>query len=242
MTDSDNTILNFTNLGWKKPNADGEKSWVFRGISNQIVTGQIVALRGPNGCGKTSLLEVLAGWRPATDGDVHRPAKRVMLVPAEPRIVFFPWYTLERSLQAYEVFAVGCGCSKAILRDRREQLVTTFGLETHLCHFPHELSRGYRARGALACALLLSPKVMLLDEILSSMDQASKSKIAEFFLHEARENGLAIVIVSHEDSPATAMADTVWQLDADTPDLHVYHNDHGDRSGSASRELRREQA
>ena len=179
-----------------------------------VEPGQIVALIGPNGSGKSTLLRVIAGLltpdrgRVSIDGTpVQGPSPRVGLVFQEPRLL--PWRSTADNV-AYPLELAGV--PRAERRDRVAALLQTVGLEGADGLIPSRMSGGMRQRAALARTLATEPRVLLLDEPFSALDELTRERLnLELLDIEARQRS-TVVIVTHSVQEAIFLADRVVVL------------------------------
>jgi NitT/TauT family transport system ATP-binding protein len=184
------------------------------GIDLAVEPGQIVALIGPNGSGKSTLLRVLAGLlRPdrgeaSLDGDpIAGPDPRIGLVFQEPRLL--PWRSAERNV-AYPLELAGWPRDR---RDRRVgELLDLVDLRAVASLVPDRLSGGMRQRAALARSLALEPRVLLLDEPFSALDELTRERLNLELLALWGGTKTTIVVVTHSIQEAIFLADRVVVL------------------------------
>jgi len=188
-----------------------------RDLDLEIASGKITALLGPSGCGKTTTLKMIAGLLNPTSGDVHFDGESVAHIAAEKRgaaMVFqnyllFPYMTVGQN--------VGFGLrmrhvdKKTIAEKVSEmlELVHLPGLEDRR---PKQLSGGQQQRIALARALIIQPKVLLLDEPLSNLDAHLRDEMRELILGIQRQLGITSIFVTHDQEEAVVLADTIALL------------------------------
>lgn len=171
--------------------------------------GELIALVGRNGAGKSTLLKCIAGWTRATDGDVFVLGKPVMqnerwireyviLVPDTPAFYdeLTAWEHLQFSAQVH-------GWQN--WEDEAEDLLNRYGLLNNKDAFPHAFSRGMRYKLALCMALLVEPKILLLDEPLGPLDPVSADDLWRQ-MNRHRADGMTILLSSHQ-LPAEAHPD-----------------------------------
>jgi len=169
-------------------------------LSFRVEPGEIVALAGPNGSGKTTTLRCIAGIIPATFGDVRinsysilknpLEAKRTIgFLPEEPQL--FEHLTVKEHLQ-FTAAVYGVKNFETRVSDLLEELDL---LETANL-LPHELSRGMKQKLALACSLIHEPTNLLLDEPLTGLDIPGARRVKEIILSRARR-GAAVLVSSH---------------------------------------------
>ncbi len=183
-------------------------------INLAIEPGEIVALIGPNGSGKSTLLRVLAGLLAPErgvallDGDpVTRPDPRIGLVFQEPRLL--PWRSAARNV-GYPLELAGWPTAE---RDRRVgELLELVDLEAMASRHPDELSGGMRQRAALARSLALQPRVLLLDEPFSALDELTRERLNVELLGLWARTSTTIVVVTHSIQEAIFLGDRVVVL------------------------------
>jgi len=192
----------------------GARLEALAGIDLTIEPGQIVALIGPNGSGKSTLLRVLAGLlRPdrgeaTIDGDpITGPDPRIGLVFQEPRLL--PWRTAERNI-AYPLELAGWPPARR--NDRVAELLDLVDLRTVAGLVPDRLSGGMRQRAALARSLALEPRVLLLDEPFSALDELTRERLNVELLELWARTSATIVVVTHSVQEAIFLADRVVVL------------------------------
>lgn len=181
------------------------------GLSFDVAGGEIVALIGPNGCGKSTFLRVAAGLLAPEHGTitldgvaVTDPDPRIGLVFQEPRLL--PWRSVADNV-TYPLELAGWP------RDRRAprlaELLHAVGLGAAAALRPAQLSGGMRQRAAIARSLALAPDVLLLDEPFSALDALSRERFNLELLRLQERTGTTIVIVTHSIPEAILVADRV---------------------------------
>jgi NitT/TauT family transport system ATP-binding protein len=196
------------------PTAGGDCLVALDGIDLTVEPGQIVAIIGPNGSGKSTLLRVAAGLlRPdrgttALDGlEITEPSARVGIVFQEPRLL--PWRSTSANV-AYPLELAGAPSEER--RARVDALLRTVGLERVAGLVPSQLSGGMRQRAALARALALEPRVLLLDEPFSALDELTRERLNRELLALAADRASTLVVVTHSVQEAIFLADRVVVL------------------------------
>jgi oligopeptide/dipeptide ABC transporter ATP-binding protein len=196
-------------LGWLK---------AVEGVSLSVAPGEIFGLVGESGCGKSTL-----GLHRPTAGEVrfegrtvsHLPAEEVRGVRREIQYVYQdpgasldPWRTVGRSIR--EPLVVHTALSRPDIRHRVEEIMAAVGLEPHhLQRYPHEFSGGQQRRLALACTLVLNPRLIIFDEPTAGLDVSVQATILRFFKQMQGKFHLAYLFISHDLGIIRLMCDRV---------------------------------
>jgi len=187
-------------------------------ISLDIHKGELFALLGGSGCGKTTLLRVLAGFEKPSAGKVFIDGQNVTELPPYERPVnmmfqsyaLFPHMTVEKN--------VGYGLkheemSDAARRDRVRQMLDLVQLTEFGERKPHQLSGGQRQRVALARALAKQPKLLLLDEPLGALDKKLRERTQFEIMNIQYKTGITFVVVTHDQEEAMTLSNRIAVMD-----------------------------
>jgi len=187
-------------------------------ISFAVPTGRYGVLMGQTGCGKTSLLEAIAGLRPITGGSVFLDDRDVtVLAPGERGIGYVPQdAALFRTMTVYNHLAFALTLRRlkpAAIRQRVEELADWLGIRPLLLRRPAGLSGGEAQRVALGRALSFRPKYLLLDEPLSALDEATRGSVVELLEGLRKSGGVTVLHVTHSRAEADRLADVRFRLE-----------------------------
>ena len=177
-------------------------------VSLQIMPGQVTCLLGPSGCGKSTTLRMIAGVEMQDSGTIHVDGKlicdTIFRVPPERREIglMFQDFALFPHLSVAD--NVGYG-----LRGSRASKLERVDLKRFIDGYPHQLSGGEQQRVALARALAPRPRIMLMDEPFSGLDNRLRDGIRDETLSILKEEDTAVLLVTHEPDEAMRMADEI---------------------------------
>lgn len=184
-------------------------------VSLSIQPGQVTCLLGPSGCGKSTTLRMIAGVEMQDSGEIHVDGNlvcdTVFRVPAERRRIglMFQDFALFPHLTVADNVAFGLTGSAAEKRARVGEMLDRVDLRRFIDAWPHELSGGEQQRVALARALAPEPRIMLMDEPFSGLDNRLRDEIRDTTLTILKEAGTAVLLVTHEPEEAMRMADDI---------------------------------
>src|SRR3984885_5722284 len=189
------------------------------GLSIEMAPGELVALLGPSGCGKTTALRIVAGFEIADSGSVLVDGKDISTIPAAKRDMgmVFQSYSLFPNMIALDNVAFGLRMRKVGTVNRRKQaseLLDMVGLADQARQYPHQLSGGPHRRVAMAGALAIEPRVLLLDEPLSALDAKVRLQLREQIRTLQQRLGTTTLFVTHDQEEALSMADRVGVMRA----------------------------
>jgi len=176
------------------------------GISLDVPRGGFVALVGASGCGKTTLLHLIAGLDYPTTGTVAVTGRSTLMFQ---EAALFPWLTVARNVELPLRFA---GVPKAQRADRAAELIDKVGLSSFAKHRPHQLSGGMRQRVALARALAQDTDLILMDEPFGALDAITRDTLHDELEHLWLERRFTVVFVTHNVREAVRLADRVVLL------------------------------
>jgi len=184
-------------------------------VSLSVAAGQVTCLLGPSGCGKSTTLRMIAGVERADTGAVRIDGRLVagpgVHLPPEQRSVglMFQDFALFPHLTVAENVGFGLRIDKAEKTRRVGELLDKVDLSGFAAKHPHQLSGGEQQRVALARALAPKPRVMLMDEPFSGLDNRLRDGIRDRTLELLKEAGTGVLLVTHEPDEAMRMADEI---------------------------------
>lgn len=168
-------------------------------LSLKVKNGESVALLGESGSGKSTLLRVICGLETPKSGDILLGGDSVIATPTEKRGIglLFQDYNLFPHLRIVDNVAFGLTSRRREKRDAALVLLQEAGMEHYARRYPHEISGGEQQRIALLRALILKPRVMLLDEPFSNLDATTKEETAGRTFALLCQNKVPVIMVTH---------------------------------------------
>ena len=183
-------------------------------LSVKVPQGRMLALLGPSGCGKTTTLRMVAGFIEPTSGSIRAGGSDITRIPAHKRDtgLVFQNYALFPHMSAAENIAFGLrrrGVGRAERDQRVGVMLDKLKLSGLADRLPRQLSGGQQQRVAVARALVINPSILLLDEPLSNLDAKLRESTGLEMSRLQREFGLTSIFVTHDQSEAMSIADTI---------------------------------
>lgn len=191
---------------------------IFKNFNLTISEGRILALVGPSGGGKTTLLRMLAGLEKVDSGQIIYNGETVSIDHLEERnllgFVFqdfqlFPHMTVLENLILSPMKTMGT--PKEAAKQKAIELLTRLGLGEHVEVYPHSLSGGQKQRVALARAMMIDPQVIGYDEPTSALDPELRKEVEQLILQN-RETGITQIVVTHDMAFAENIADEILKV------------------------------
>jgi molybdate/tungstate transport system ATP-binding protein len=190
------------------------KEFKINDVSLEINENEYFILLGPSGSGKTMLLELIAGMWSPDSGKIYINDENVTYLPPEKRGVGFVYqnYMLFPHKTVFDNIAFGLKIrkfKKELIKKNVDEIMTLFGISHLTDRLPRTLSGGEQQRTALARALIINPKVLLMDEPLSALDRITRGELIKEFKKIHNEFEITIIHVTHNFDEALQLADRV---------------------------------
>ena len=187
-------------------------------INLTVPTGKLTSLLGPSGCGKTTLLRIIAGLELTDTGRIFFDGEDVTDVPVQKRHIgfMFQHYALFRHMTVFDNIAFGLTVlpkkqrpNKAEIAKKVNHLLELVQLSSTANKYPHQLSGGQRQRIALARALAVEPKLLLLDEPFGALDAKVRKELRTWLRSIHHELGVTSILVTHDQEEAAELSDEI---------------------------------
>ena len=186
---------------------------VFSNVSFSIDRGEFVCIIGHSGCGKTTVLNVLAGLDTATSGHAFMDNREIAGPSLERGVVFqshalMPWLTVRKNI-AFAVVSRWPDWSAAQVQTQVEKFVAMVGLSAAIDKKPSQLSGGMKQRVGIARAFAIQPKMLLLDEPFGALDALTRGTIQDELMSIVRETQQTVFMITHDVDESILLADRI---------------------------------
>ncbi len=213
---SQQKFVEIYNLIKEYPNPFGEDFRVVDGFNLNIQKGEFVSLIGHSGCGKSTVLTMLAGLNEISDGGIIVGPKEISGPGPDRAVVFqapclMPWMTAYQNVQL-GVNNVYPHASKKERQQIIEYALSAVGLKESMKKYPRELSGGMQQRVGIARAIALRPSVLLLDEPFGRLDSLTRMELQDVLIEIIDREKLTAVLVSHDVDESVFMSDRVVMM------------------------------
>lgn len=200
---------------------------VVSGLNFEIYQGEIVALVGASGQGKTTLLHALAGLANISNGNIsHSSAKSIKTAISFQESLLLPWLTVRENIKFGFQFASikkSHNFSKRELDTKVDELLNRIGISELSERRITELSGGQAQRVSIARTIIVEPEILLLDEPFSALDVTARASLQEWLIELQKQLGLTVVIVTHDIDEAVRLGNRVLVLSNNGTQL-IEHN------------------
>ncbi len=180
-------------------------------ISLEVKTNEFVSILGHSGCGKTTLLNLIAGFEKPTSGRIECAGKEVKEPGAERAMVFqdyalFPWLTVRDNI----AFGLNIkGIDSATINQKVDHFANLVGLGAFVESYPHQLSGGMRQRVSIARAFAVDPTVLLMDEPFAALDAQNRAMMQKEMIRILAEESKTVVLVTHSIEESINLSDVI---------------------------------
>ena len=193
---------------------DGTPLPVIEDVSFDVYEGEFLCIVGSSGCGKTTILRIIAGLQQADSGEVLLDGKKIESTSTQKGMVFqefalFPWRTVQKNVE------FGLEYKGLPVEERKElskKFISMVGLSGYENSYPHQLSGGMKQRVAIARALVNDPDVLLMDEPFGALDAQTRNILQDELLRIWAETKKTIIFITHNVDEAVYLGDRVLVL------------------------------
>lgn len=206
--------VEFTNIHKSFDEINGKPKYILEDINLKITTGEFICVLGKSGCGKSTMLNLLAGYLKPDKGRITVDGEDVKGPSAQRGVVFqqhalFPWYTVKENIE----FGLKLKKHKnSEVEKIAEQYIDMIGLQGYENAYPSELSGGMAQRVGIARALVNNPQVLLMDEPLGALDAMTRDTMRKELIRIWQISKKTIFFITHSVPEAVYLADRVILL------------------------------
>ncbi|EIF8960082.1 nitrate ABC transporter ATP-binding protein [Vibrio parahaemolyticus] len=208
-------LLDLTRLGMRFPTPDGEFI-ALKNVDLQINKGEFVSLIGHSGCGKSTVLNLVAGLHMPTDGGVIVDGREVAGPGPDRAVVFqnhslLPWLTVYQNVEL-AVKQIAGKKGKAWIQEQVNHYLALIQMQ-HAAHKkPDEISGGMKQRVGIARALALQPKVLLMDEPFGALDALTRAHLQDALMKIQAELNNTVIMITHDVDEAVLLSDKIVMM------------------------------
>ncbi|MBY6197971.1 ABC transporter ATP-binding protein [Vibrio hangzhouensis] len=208
-------LLDLTQLGMRFPTPQGEFV-ALKNVNLQIQKGEFISLIGHSGCGKSTVLNLVAGLHFPTDGGVIVDGREVDGPGPERAVVFqnhslLPWLTVYENIEL-AVKQVAKGKDKAWVKEQVHHYLDLVEMDHAADKKPDEISGGMKQRVGIARALALKPKVLLMDEPFGALDALTRAKLQDALMAIQAELNNTVIMITHDVDEAVLLSDKIVMM------------------------------
>ncbi|AIS57051.1 ABC transporter ATP-binding protein [Vibrio coralliilyticus] len=208
-------LLDLTQLGMRFPTPNGEFI-ALKNVNLQIKKGEFVSLIGHSGCGKSTVLNLVAGLHLPTDGGVIVDSREVSGPGPDRAVVFqnhslLPWLTVYQNVEL-AVKQVAGGKGKHWIREQVDHYLELIQMTQAADKKPDEISGGMKQRVGIARALALKPKVLLMDEPFGALDALTRARLQDSLMSIQAELNNTVIMITHDVDEAVLLSDKIVMM------------------------------
>ena len=183
----------------------------------KIQKGEFVSLIGHSGCGKSTVLNIVAGLYKATEGGVILEGKEVNEPGPDRAVVFqnhalMPWLTVYQNVELAVAHVFKKTKTKAEQREWIEHNLSLVQMDHALKKLPHEISGGMKQRVGIARCLAMQPKVLLMDEPFGALDALTRARLQDSLMEIQTELGNTVIMITHDVDEAVLLSDRIVMM------------------------------
>jgi len=206
-------FISIEGIARRYPAPGGGETTIFEDFWLQVPRGEFVCIIGHSGCGKTSVLNILAGLEEPSDGVVIVDGQPIEGPSLDRAVIFqghalLPWRSVLGNV-AYAVSSRWRKASRGEIETRAKKFIDLVGLKGSEAKKPAELSGGMRQRVGIARALSIEPKIMLMDEPFSALDALTRGTLQDEVRRICKSTGQTVVMITHDVDEAIYLADKI---------------------------------
>ncbi len=211
-----NKYLEISKVGIEFPTKDGPFT-ALKGVDFEVKEGEFASIIGHSGCGKSTVLNIIAGLYQATYGGVILEGKEVN-EPGPDRAVVFQSHALMPWLSVYQNVALGVEQvfkgikTKAEMKEWVDHNLALVNMDHATNKMPHEISGGMKQRVGIARCLAMQPKVMLMDEPFGALDALTRANLQDSVMKIQKELNTTVILITHDVDEAVLMSDKIIMM------------------------------
>ncbi|GLI21599.1 nitrate/nitrite transport system ATP-binding protein [Xanthobacter flavus] len=212
-TESDPKFISIEGIARRYPAPGGGSTTIFEDLWLPVQRGEFVCIIGHSGCGKTSVLNILAGLEEPSDGVVVVDGQAISGPSLDRAVIFqghalLPWKSVIGNV-GYAVSSRWRKAGRAEVEERARRFIDLVGLKGNELKRPAELSGGMRQRVGIARALSIEPKILLMDEPFSALDALTRGTLQDEVRRICKSTGQTVVMITHDVDEAIYLADKI---------------------------------
>jgi nitrate/nitrite transport system ATP-binding protein len=211
-----NNYLEISQVGIEFP-TEGEPFRALQNVNLTIAKGEFISLIGHSGCGKSTVLNIVAGLYEATEGGVILEGREVAEPGPDRAVVFqnhalLPWLTVYQNVELAVKCVFKASKTKAEIRDWIEHNLSLAHMDHALHKLPSELSGGMKQRVGIARCLAMQPKVLLMDEPFGALDALTRAHLQDSLMDIQQQLGNTVIMITHDVDEAVLLSDRIVMM------------------------------